>query len=479
MNRQDKTSAKARLPAPPQGRRSGAGGGKTIFRAVAALKRAGLVRILIAKALAAAIPAGFLTVGLIIAGRFTLAWIGAVAVLWAGAVIVLARRAAATLTATALAKAADDHMGSKDTLTSALDFIRNGRGEWMCRATVAAGVRVAGRVAAFAVYRPRAPRRLAILCAATVAMNVAAYSAARAVRAHIASPAAMSERLAAGNSRGVGMDQRGGGNNFYAKTPRQAVQKIEIKIPTKNTRSSSEAPAVKDASGGDSGDSSPQKSGEANVPKGPQDGRVLKDDFADAVTKINPDAIKNLKLKDSTAKQGSDMPVLKLDAATIEQMLKGLQKQKEERKKEETAAQVAVGIQAQAPPGSKTTSGSPGGGGEGGSEGASKTEDTRVEPRRIRVGYVDFPIPIEGVKGSGPEGEKGDKDKKDTDRVGDLGMLLSRRGAQVEGAYQDSRLPDVPSATISRGAEAGWIPFGMKDYIQRYFELLEPKETRK
>ena len=477
MNRQDKTSAKASHPA-PQGRRATAGG-ETIFRAVVELKRARLVRIVIAKALAAAIPAGFLTVGLIIAGRFTLTWISAVSVLWAGAVIVLARRAAAKLTTTALAKDADDHLGSKDTLTSALDFIRNNRSEWMCRATIAAGARVAGRVAAFAVYRPGAPRRLAILCAAMVGMNVVAYAAARAVRSHIASSAARSEQLATTDNRGIGTDRGDDGNSFHAKTARQAVQKIELKIPTKDPGRSSEGPAVKSTTGSDLGESSPQTPEEANVPKGPQDGRVLKDDFADAVTKINSDLVKDLKLKDSTAKQGSDMPVLKLDAATIEQMLKGLKEQKEERKKEETAAQVAVGIQAKAPPGSKTTSGSPGGGGEGGSEGTSKTEDTRVEPRRIRVGYVDFPIPIEGVKGSDPEGEKSDKDKKDNDRVGDLGMLLSRRGAQVEGAYQDSRLPDVPSATSSRGAEAGWIPFGMKDYIQRYFELLEPKETRK
>ena len=110
-----------------------------------------------------------------------------------------------------------------------------------------------------------------------------------------------------------------------------------------------------------------------------------------------------------------------------------------------------------------------------------KTEDTRVEARRLTgIKLVDFPLPEQGGKSSGTD----DKDAAKTGRVGSGGMQLSYRigkDMQLENQYKDVTLGNTAGTGQAADAAIGWIPFGMKDHVQQYFDVLAKttKEDRK
>jgi len=470
MNGQDETRTHAALPARAE---------EPILRAVASLRRAKTAQMLIAHTLWAACIVACLAAPLVVAGLWGWRSVAVLAVMAVAVAVGMTLRASRRLNRVQMAKDADDYLGVKDTLASALDFLRGKQQDWMRLETIAAGAELAPKVRPFAVYRPSLPRGLAVMLIALVGLDIAAYAGAQKVKVYLAEAARSEASPSARGPRAPEGTQAKKMDDAPAIRPEHLIERIEVVAAAEDSASGNPAP-TNESAGGEQGKGADGTSGAADA-KPPGDGRVAKDKFADFVTRIDPEAVKDLELQKTQGGKGADEPpVLKLDSAQIEEMLKAIKAQKEERKKDEAAAaQVGVGIQAKAPPGSKTTSGSPGAGGggeQGGGQAAMRTEDTRVQPRRVVVQLVDLPIPVERIKGADPQNPK-DEDK--SGRVGDAAMLISRKGAQAEQALEPGQLAPAAAAAEPADAPTGWIPFGMKDYVRRYFEVLQPKETRR
>ena len=399
-------------------------------------------------AVAAACGAACCGIVLAATGLLSPAAIVVVAMLAAVACVALVLRASRRLGERQLAKDADDFLDARDTLASAVDFLRTGREDWMCQETIAAAAELSPKVRPLAVYRPALPKGLAILLAVLVALNFAVDTARRKAEIYLAGRAP-AEQAAKPAAEPAGRETAAEKVADAEPPQRQeVVRRIEVALPAEEPKAGETA--VKETSASESGKTDESSTGDAAMPRG--DGRIAQDKFADKVTKINPELAGDMDLKKSAGGKGDEPPALKLDSAQIEEMLKGIKQQKEERKKDEAAAaQVGVGIQAKAPQGSKLSAGSPGGGGggeEGGGQSGMKTEDTRVQPRRVPVRLVELQIPIEKIQGADAQNPK---DEDTSGRVGDAGMLLSRRGAQAEEPFHGGQL----CAVARRGSRHG------------------------
>lgn len=422
-----------------------------------------------------------LTALLFLVNLFHVAVFGGMGVLWLVAVVVVTSRIARSAPPLGLAKEADDRLGLKDSLSSAVDFMEGRQDDWMARETVQRGAALAEKVDPRKIFRLEVPKKLGLVCVLLLVLNLAVFGL-RSVGGESGifgiggkdkeeEQADPEEELDGSSDKEKGREK--------GKKKEKAIKRIKIK-PLDDKKDASKEKVAQEKK------MSPEIAKLLSDPKAldeliqtakKKDKHKRMDvdkEFGETkVTKINSDVTKDMELKKTDTKSQSDAPTINLDSATIEQMLKAIKEQKEEHKEKGDTLQVQVGIQAQAPPGSKTTTGSPGGGGEGGGDDASKTEDTRVKPRRIRVDYEDFRI-ISGGRGANPNAEKG---KSNEGALGDIGMLLSRKAVEVTQKYADGGFGEPPKVNLEE-AQTDRIPFGMKNAIQRYFELIAPKDTR-